>query len=794
MITAQALSNHPETPLHSDSLGERTAVPDPRTGELVQLLRVRPALTVIPSFEFALRERLARLANFRHPSFAVVRRVDRVPAPGLGIIVVSDHIAGTRLSELLRIARLQRLDVDISTALCLLRQIVPSIASLHAHVRGVAHGLVAPDRLVITPQGRVVVVEHVFGAAIGQLQLSPKGLWDEFRATVPVDCEVARFDPRADILSLGVVALALVLGRPIAGDEFPAALPALLDQARERTALGYERPLSAPLRGWIERALQIHGSASFATAAEAAGALEAIVADDSLYVTAPISLEMFLARCAAAAIRPAMPLGTLRATPPPRPAEAPVVHVAPAPPPAVERVQPEPILPPQIAPDITPPMPPVAAAARMADEAAVPTADDIDWDSVVGSQLTAVATSQDITSLFGEADSLLEVADATPGDDLEAIPDRAEPPSILPHLPSMADSVRRLGAVSDVSALGSRLSSLRSSLSTLKAQGSASATVVSSRHSALGVRASAIGSLVDWSAVSRRFGIAALLVLIVGGGVIVARSLLTGVSADASNGTLLVQSSPEGLHVLIDGVDQGRTPARLAVAPGTHTLEVRASGGTRIVPFTMVRGGKVSQHFEFETPAPAPSGSAPGAIVPPSATAGATAVIPSSPAAVPVPGPAKVTARSTRAVNTPRPPAPATGWLSIRAGFPLEIRAGGRVVGRNDVDRVRMPAGRHEILLVNDDLGYREGRVVQVAPGKVATVAVKAPQGSVNINAVPWAEVWIDGQRIGETPLGNLPVAVGRHVIVFRHPQLGEKRQSVSITLGAPARVSVDMR
>jgi hypothetical protein len=54
--------------------------------------------------------------------------------------------------------------------------------------------------------------------------------------------------------------------------------------------------------------------------------------------------------------------------------------------------------------------------------------------------------------------------------------------------------------------------------------------------------------------------------------------------------------------------------------------------------------------------------------------------------------------------------------------------------------------------------------------------------------------VFIDGRRAGETPLGNLPIAIGSHEILFRHPQLGEKRQAVSVTLKAPVRVSIDMK
>jgi hypothetical protein len=84
--------------------------------------------------------------------------------------------------------------------------------------------------------------------------------------------------------------------------------------------------------------------------------------------------------------------------------------------------------------------------------------------------------------------------------------------------------------------------------------------------------------------------------------------------------------------------------------------------------------------------------------------------------------------------------------------------------------------------------------VVTVPPGKVATIAADLPNGAVNLNASPWAEVWIDGQRVGETPIGNLSVPVGPHEVVFKHPQFGEKRHAIAVTLSAPVRLSVDMK
>ena len=222
----------------------------------------------------------------------------RCPAPGSSI--VSDHVEGTRLSDILRVAHERNLQLDINAALCLIRQLVPAVALLHENARDVAHGLIAPERLIVTPHARLVIVEHVLSAAVEQLQFSRDRLWQEFRVAMPPSAGLPRFDHRADVTGIGLVALALVLGRPLHAAEFPQPLPTLLNEARERSALGEEQPLSPPLRDWLARALQLDARRAFASAPEALPALEEIVADDSMYVAAPVALETFLSRYIAA--------------------------------------------------------------------------------------------------------------------------------------------------------------------------------------------------------------------------------------------------------------------------------------------------------------------------------------------------------------------------------------------------------------------------------------------------------------------------------------------------------------
>ncbi len=77
---------------------------------------------------------------------------------------------------------------------------------------------------------------------------------------------------------------------------------------------------------------------------------------------------------------------------------------------------------------------------------------------------------------------------------------------------------------------------------------------------------------------------------------------------------------------------------------------------------------------------------------------------------------------------------------------------------------------------------------MNVTPGRVAAIKPRWPSGAMSFNATPWAEVWVDGQQVGETPLGNISVPIGSHEVLFRHPELGEKHVRSVVDVAHPRR------
>jgi hypothetical protein len=130
--------------------------------------------------------------------------------------------------------------------------------------------------------------------------------------------------------------------------------------------------------------------------------------------------------------------------------------------------------------------------------------------------------------------------------------------------------------------------------------------------------------------------------------------------------------------------------------------------------------------------------------------------------------------------------------VSVTSSVDVQVLENGTAIGRSG-ERIELAPGRHDLSFANELVGLRSTQAVQVSSGRTTSITLPTPTGSLSVNAVPWAEVWIDGERIGETPIGNLSLPVGTHDVLFRHPELGERHQSTVVTTKEAARLSVDL-
>jgi hypothetical protein len=296
------------------------------------------------------------------------------------------------------------------------------------------------------------------------------------------------------------------------------------------------------------------------------------------------------------------------------------------------------------------------------------------------------------------------------------------------------------------------------------------------------------------------------------------REVDAGASGDAAApeaGTVSVESTPAGATVSVEGRLLGETPLKFALDPGKYSIEVKNGGHARTLSVAVAAGSSSNQHIIFGDEGTAvpptqgglqitsqPSGAR---VTIDGAAVGVTpltvsALRPGNHAVV-LDGPSgssrqSVTVRagttSSLAVTMPVAGASA-GWVRVVAPFDVRLLENGVLIGTTQTERIMLPTGRHVLDAENASLGYRATQTVEVSPGGETTMRLEAPQTDVNINATPWADVTAGGKALGTTPLGNISMPIGTHEIIFRHPQLGERRLTTTVTVNGPNRVSVSM-
>ena len=175
---------------------------------------------------------------------------------------------------------------------------------------------------------------------------------------------------------------------------------------------------------------------------------------------------------------------------------------------------------------------------------------------------------------------------------------------------------------------------------------------------------------------------------------------LAAAAAKKSMGSLRVSSTPPGAQVLVDGKARGVTPLTLTdISPGSHEVALQSDAGTVTRTVT-------------------------------------------------------VSANATAAIDE----AIFSGFVTVYSPFEVTVSENGRVLRADDRHQIMLTAGMHELRLVNRALGYEAVRRVDVKPGDATNLQLTPDPSSLTVTASDAAEVWLDGTRVGDTPMNAVPV------------------------------------
>jgi hypothetical protein len=202
-----------------------------------------------------------------------------------------------------------------------------------------------------------------------------------------------------------------------------------------------------------------------------------------------------------------------------------------------------------------------------------------------------------------------------------------------------------------------------------------------------------------------------------------------------ATGSVQVTTTPAGARVTVDGKPRGVTPVTVSdLSPGNHQVALESSAGTVRRTVTVA---------------------------------------------------ANQTATLEESIFS--------GWLAVYAPFEIVISEANRVLRPDERGQVLLPPGLHDLRVSNRTLGYEATWNVEIKPGETTNLRVTPEPSKLTVTSPEAAEVWVDGTKVGDTPLNAAPIPLGTHDVLVKRASGGERRYT--ITVGAkPFTLNADFR
>ncbi len=111
----------------------------------------------------------------------------------------------------------------------------------------------------------------------------------------------------------------------------------------------------------------------------------------------------------------------------------------------------------------------------------------------------------------------------------------------------------------------------------------------------------------------------------------------------------------------------------------------------------------------------------------------------------------------------------------------LFVTEGKTTLGTTPV-RLDLEAGRHRLVLSSRRLGIRRVLDLNINANTTTTEIVTVPKGALKVIARPWAWVYLDGEKVGRTPI-RVEAYEGKHELRLV-AESGEEQTRVVQTRG----------
>jgi hypothetical protein len=210
-------------------------------------------------------------------------------------------------------------------------------------------------------------------------------------------------------------------------------------------------------------------------------------------------------------------------------------------------------------------------------------------------------------------------------------------------------------------------------------------------------------------------------------------------------GSLRIVSQVPGTEVTVDGEPKGAANVEIAnLRPGQHLVEIRARNyAPQVLEVTIAAGEQ----------------------------------------------------RIARAELVPQAEKQQVGRLRVVSAVPdAEVFVDGAAMGKAPFDRADVPAGKHFVVVRKQGFADWKRELDLEAGGSIALTAELSASGTLKVlSNIAGADVYVDGQPLGKTPLTVPDVPAGEHILEVKHPGYVPAKQTLHVNGGEQKVLSADL-
>jgi hypothetical protein len=111
------------------------------------------------------------------------------------------------------------------------------------------------------------------------------------------------------------------------------------------------------------------------------------------------------------------------------------------------------------------------------------------------------------------------------------------------------------------------------------------------------------------------------------------------------------------------------------------------------------------------------------------------------------------------------------GYLSVETVPPSDIYLNGRKIGSDSISKLPVNPGKYTLKVVAKG-GASKSMPIVIQANKTVSKQLSFETGTLRIIVQPWADVWVNGQQVGQTPFAPIKLLEGSHTIHLKNKDL----------------------